>query len=276
MSRLEALRRHPASGFTQRHRRQQQRQQEQDVIEADPDMPDAFDEVLAELRQARGFAGGKALRRPLRREHRRLRGAIETQAKEAAMQSIEVEQQAIVELQFAHAGRAAPGQPEHRIGAVGMVVDQVVGNLDFAGAATVQRQAAKRPGIYRAVTGAQLAPGDLTIAIGIKAQREIDVAQGNVPLAGDFPALYVEHQITVAGLVRLGRLCDQQHQRAEPVTQPHRRITSADSSPSLRSSASSKPLDCNQSRTGWAAATSPAAIAASSRMRASRGSRCTR
>ena len=79
--RMEAGHAAPAPRFVHQHGGQQQRKQEQDVVEADPDMPDAFDEVLAELRQARDFAGGKALRRPLRREHRRLRGAIETQAK---------------------------------------------------------------------------------------------------------------------------------------------------------------------------------------------------
>jgi hypothetical protein len=201
------------------------------------------------------------------------------------MQSVEVEQQAIVELQFADAGWAAPGQLEHGIGAIGMAVDQVVGNLQLAGAAAVQRQAAQRPGIDLGVARAQFAPGDLAVAIGIEAEREIDVAQRDVPLPGDLAALHVEHQIAVAGLVRQSRQREQQNQAAEPGTNPHRRITSAvpQGDTALhnfwsrsRKRASSKPLLVSQSRTGLAAAASPAAIAASSRMRASRGSRCTR
>jgi MarR-like DNA-binding transcriptional regulator SgrR of sgrS sRNA len=100
----------PAPCLVHQHGRQQQGEQEQDVVEADPDMPDAFDEVLAESARRETLAGGKALLRTLRREHRGLRQAIELQAQQAAMQGIELEQQAIAE-HFSSPHRGAGSAP---------------------------------------------------------------------------------------------------------------------------------------------------------------------
>jgi hypothetical protein len=63
------------------------------------------------------------------------------------------------------------------------------------------------------VARAQLAPGDFAIAVGIKAEREIDVAQGDIPLPAQFAALNRKHQIGIAGLVREYRQRTQEKQQ---------------------------------------------------------------
>jgi hypothetical protein len=75
------------------HRGQQEGEQKEDVIEADPDVPDAFDQILAELRQARALAGDKVLFGALRGEDGGMRRAVESQAQQAAVQGVEFEQQ---------------------------------------------------------------------------------------------------------------------------------------------------------------------------------------
>jgi hypothetical protein len=83
------------------HGRQQQGKQEEDVVEADPDVPDAFDQVLPELRQAGDGLRPEALLAAARGEHRAVRRAIQVQAQQAAVQAVELEQQPVAEAQIA-------------------------------------------------------------------------------------------------------------------------------------------------------------------------------
>ena len=55
------------------------------------------------------------------------------------------------------------------------------------------------------MTRSHFAPGDVGIAIGIEPDGEIDIAQRDIPLAGDFLAFYIQDEIAVAGLVRMRR-----------------------------------------------------------------------
>jgi hypothetical protein len=144
------------------------------------------------------------------------------------VQGIELEQQTVVQLQLAAGGRAAAGQLQHGVGAVGVGIDQMVGDAQCAGAAALQRQATERPGRDVDMARAQFAPGDLAVAVAIEPEGEIDVAQGDVPLPGNFLALDLEHQIAVAGLVRQHRQGQQQRKSEQTAAQHHRRVTSAD------------------------------------------------
>jgi hypothetical protein len=200
----------PAPCLMHQHRRQQQGEQEQDVVETDPDMPYAFHQILAESAQARCLTGCEALRGTLGREHGGLRRTVEVEAQEAAMQGIEIEQQAIVELQVAARGRTGAGEAQHRIGAVGVGVDQMIDNLKFAIPATLDGKAGQCPGSDIGMARTHLAPSDLAIAVAVEPEGEVDVAQGDVPLPRHLLALDIEHQVAVAGLVRQHRQRQQQ------------------------------------------------------------------
>ena len=92
------------------------------------------------------------------------------------MQGVEIEQQAVVELQIAAAGRTGTGEAQHRTGAVGVGIDQVVGNIEFAVPAALHGQAGQRPACDVGMARAQFPPGDLAIAVAVQAEGEVDVA----------------------------------------------------------------------------------------------------
>ena len=99
------------------HRRQQQRQQEQDVVEADPDVPDAFAQVVDELRPAgwRAASSNRCWRR-LRAEHRAARAGPGVRLQQAAVLRVDVGEQRVAER------RAALAAPEGSAMASGSTV----------------------------------------------------------------------------------------------------------------------------------------------------------
>ena len=54
----------------------------------------------------------------------------------------------------------------------------------------------------RRVLGTDFAPGNALILVGIEPEREIEITQRDVPLAGDLLAGDFERKITVAGFMR--------------------------------------------------------------------------
>ena len=90
----------PASSLRDQHRRQQQRQEKQDMVEADPDMPDAFARELQELPQTRWRFHLESLACPFRTEDRRTRGAAMLQAQQTAMLRVDIEKQAVVDVEL--------------------------------------------------------------------------------------------------------------------------------------------------------------------------------
>ena len=56
----------------------------------------------------------------------------------------------------------------------------------------------------RRVLGTDFAPGNALILGAIEAERVIEIAQRNVPLAGDLLARNLERQVAVARFVRVG------------------------------------------------------------------------
>jgi len=79
------------------------------------------------------------------------------------------------------------------------------------------------------MAAAHFAPGDGAVMICIQAQQALEIAQRNIPLALDLRTRDAEHEITVAGLVRVRvarpHQCDSDE--PEPVCQrakPHGQI----------------------------------------------------
>ena len=103
------------------------------MVEADPDVPDPFAEVVKELRQRRRFAGLEGEPRPFGRQDGRLRRAAALEAQQAAVGGIEVEEQAVGDLERDGRGGgptpwcAAVGVESHdRVGAVAVLVHQKI------------------------------------------------------------------------------------------------------------------------------------------------------
>jgi len=121
------------------------------------------------------------------------------------VQGVELEQQPVAQDQLTFGARAFASQLEHRVGAIGVGVHQVIGDAYGAQATAPDADAAERPVGDVGVARAHFAPCDLAVAVQVEPEREIDVAQGDVPLTADGAAGDLEYQVAVAGLVCHGR-----------------------------------------------------------------------
>ena len=120
------------------------------------------------------------------------------------MLRIEVEEQAVADGERLRRRGAGRGEAQHRVRAVAVVVDQLLGDLRRAGrAGGPQPQPRQRVGGDVGVLRLDLAPGDLVVLIGVEPERVVEVAQRDVPLAVDPVAVDLERQVAVGRLVRV-------------------------------------------------------------------------
>src|SRR5262249_16560310 len=140
------------------------------------------------------------------------------------------------------------------------------------------RQAGDRIGRDLGVARAYFAPRELAVAIGIQAECEIQIAQGDVPMTAYAIALQFEREITVGRLVRRShRRGTQEKQGGKNAPaggdRVHRSAWTCCSS--CRSTTLCTPFVRIHCSAGAAATASRAASDASSNTRASATSRCT-
>jgi hypothetical protein len=122
------------------------------------------------------------------------------------MLRIKVEQQRVAYAQGGRNGGAVSGKSQYRIGAVAMLVYQMVGRVRRAGAAVGrQLQMRQRVGGDRPMMCAQLAPGDDTVVIAVDSDGVIEIAQRDVPLSRNVPSVEVQAEVAVARFMRGGR-----------------------------------------------------------------------
>ena len=106
-------------------------------------------------------------------------------------------------------------EAQHRVGAVAVIVDELLAHDRRAWRlGRAQRQARQRVGGDLRVLRLYLAPGDRAVLVAVETEREIEIAQRDVPLAVDGLAVDVEREIAVRRLVRQRRAV-QQHSASE-------------------------------------------------------------
>jgi hypothetical protein len=124
------------------HRRQQQRQQEQDVVEADPDVPDTVAQVVHELRDQRlASASTKACWAPAGPGWR-CACARRRQVEQAAVLRVQIGKQGVADSAVRGAGRAGQLQGQHAVGAVGVLVHLLRAHAQRAGLPSAARPGA--------------------------------------------------------------------------------------------------------------------------------------
>src|SRR6185503_19592535 len=263
----ESLRSLPCISFQNQYGRQEQGQQKKDMVEADPDVPDALAQVIEKLPERRGFARAERERRPLGGEHCGLRGAAALEAQQAAVRRIDVEEQAVGDLHRSRRASPAVGvEAQHCVSAVAVLVHQQIRGSERTGLSVRKElESGKRIRLDPLAPGLELAPGDLAVAVGVQADRELEVAQRDVPLAAQRRALDAHRQVAVARFVSVRSPRDEQEKYEKNLH--FRRAASA------RNFSLSNSLDSSHASAGAAATGSRAASAASMRIWASRGSR---
>jgi hypothetical protein len=203
--RLQPCRRLPGHAVAHQHRGQQQRQQEQDVIEAEPDVPHAVLKVFDELPQPVRRGENQVLGRRLDSKDRGAHLAAVIELQQAAMLRVEVEQQPVSGFQRSRRMCAARREAQHGVGAIAVTIDQV---RDCHGRTRVAIRGQGQTGqCVRGdigVTRTHLAPGDGAVLVSVQPEREVQVAQRDIPLTVDFGAGDPQRQVAVTRLVCLG------------------------------------------------------------------------
>ena len=139
-------------------------------------------------------------------ENRRVGVALLLQPKQAAVLWVEIEQKTVFDGQHPRNGGAVNGKPHDLVGAVAVVVDQMLGDPHWAADVIGgDRQAGQRVGGDFVVLRLDLSPGDLAVAVGIEPNGVIEIAQRDVPLSSQVIPLHRKHEVAVARLVGVSR-----------------------------------------------------------------------
>ena len=200
---LEAPDRLPDILSEHHHRWQQQREQKQDVIEADPDVPYALAGIIKKLCEAARPGQLKGLLCSIGTENRRTRPALKLQAQQPFVLGIKVKKQLITDGEAGAGLLAGCLEAQHRVSAIAMTVNEVFSHPRLARLAIQgYRQARKCIRIDVRMTRTHLAPGDFTIAVAIQTDREVQIAQGDIPLTAHGVTSDRDAEITVARFMR--------------------------------------------------------------------------
>ena len=202
----ESRHRLPAAAAVLEHGRQQEGAQKQYVIEPGPDMPDPgleeFEKLLHQRRRSAFELPGVVVGA----QYGRVCSPLLLQAKQTAVVRIEIEEKGVADRQEPGRGCTLAGEPQDRVGAVAVVVDQLLGDSErTTNAVRGDRQPGQCIRGDLGVFGLDFSPGDLAVAVGIEPDRIVEIAQRNVPLAAEAVAREQQREIAVARLVRLCR-----------------------------------------------------------------------
>src|SRR4029079_17494044 len=144
---------------------------------------------------------------------------------------------------------AIGAETQGRVGAVAVVVHHEYRARGGAGfAIRTDFQAGKSVRLDIAAPGAQFSPGNRAVAIGVQADRELQVAQRDVPLAANCGALDADRQVAVARLVRLRSRGVQESEQDEKFRSQG--FSALSRAAACRMRAPSKPLDSSHCMAG--------------------------
>src|SRR5205823_1143439 len=168
-------------------------------------------------------------------------------------------------------------ESQHCVGAIAMIVDQLVGKLCRAWrAGGSQRQ--PRQHIRRNVVTLRfhLAPCDVAILVDVETEREIEITKRDVPLADNPFVLDLEREVAVRGLVSIsrGRNASRRKRHCDDELPLHFALA-IPAATNAATAGYSRPVSASQRCTMRSAAASFAAAATSARIRKSAASRCT-
>src|SRR5262249_40553991 len=159
--------------------------EKQDVIKTGPDVPYAFIEVVEKRAEPADRAALDAPCLPARTENSCVGLAIRLQPHQPAMLKIKIEEKIVADLKNFRRPGAVCVEPQHLIGAVTVVIDQMLDYVRGTGVAVrLQCQAGQQIGSDRCLQAAQLAPGDDAVIVDVEAERIVEVTQRDVPLPG--------------------------------------------------------------------------------------------
>src|SRR6516162_5351025 len=212
----------PFSTSSLEHGREQQGAQKEYVIETGPDVPDAGLKKVEKLAPERDRMRFELPGFVARAENRGMSAALVLHPKQSAVLRIDIEEERVFDAQNLWDRWAVDGEPHDLVSTVAVVVDQMLDNRNrAAGAIGGNHQPGQCVGSNFLVLRLDFPPRDLAVAIGIEPDRQVEVAQRDVPLPGQVTGLHREGEVAVARLVGMGRGNPHRQQQNQDET-PHR------------------------------------------------------
>src|SRR6516164_2079235 len=217
----------PSSAAAFEHRGQQQGAQEEYVINAGPDVPDAGLKKVEKLAPERDRMRFELPGFVVRAENRRVGAALLLQPKQAAVLQIDIEEKRVFDAQNSRGHQAISGEPHDLVSAVAVAVDQMFRDCNWAADSIGGNYQSGQcvSGDYR-VLGLYLRPGDLSVTVGIEPNGVIEIAKRDIPLSGQVIVVHRKREVAVAWLVGVSRRSPHRQQQNQKEN-PHRSACSA-------------------------------------------------
>src|SRR5215469_18633059 len=116
-------------------------------------------------------------------ENRGMSATLVLQPKQPPVLRIDIEEQCVFDAQNSRGHQAVSGEPHDLVGAVAVVVDQMLDNRNWAADAIGGNHQSGQcvSGDFH-VFGLDFSPSNLAVAIGIEPDRKVEIAQCDVPL----------------------------------------------------------------------------------------------
>src|SRR6516165_4808141 len=195
----------PFSAAQLEHCGQQQGAQKEYVIKAGPDVPDTGSKEIEKLAPERRRMTFELPGLVFGAENCGMGAALVLQPKQSPVLRIDIEEERVFDAQNLWGRWAVDGEPHDLVGTVAVVVDQMLDDRNrAAGAIGGNHQPGQCVGSNFLVLRLDFTPRDLAVAIGIEPDREVEVAQRDVPLPGQVTGLQREGEVAVAGFMGMG------------------------------------------------------------------------
>ena len=175
------------------------------MIKTGPNMPDPSLAIFEKLVPQRHRVAFETPGVALRAKDRGVGMAVLLQPKKTVVLWIAIEQQRVFDRQYIGGSWAGDGKPHDLIGAVAVVIDQMVGYGRCSACAVCgNRQPSQSVRSDFLVIRFDLSPSNLAIAVSVEANGVIEIAQRDVPLPDQMIAFDGKRKIAVAWFVSMG------------------------------------------------------------------------
>src|SRR5262252_6769517 len=164
----------------------------------------------------------------VRAENRGMSATLVFQPEQPPVLRIDIEEKRVFDTQNSGGHQAVSAEAHDLVGAVAVVVDQMLDNRNWAADAIGgNHQSSQCVSGDFLVLGLDFSPSNLAVAIGIEPDRKVEVAQCDVPLPTYMIAMRGKHEVAVARLVGMRGGSPHRQQQQNQKEKPHRSARSA-------------------------------------------------
>ena len=206
----------------------QEAEQEDDVVDADPDVPHALEDVAPKHFERAVVCAADAGLWPFRAEQSTALVVPQIHLEQAAVQTVLRKDQVITQRQTDIGRVCCRGQPRAthdplgaQVGAIGVLAGlQVCAAQGALLSSRSQGNALRQPVVQLGASRLRLAPSDLAIAVGVEVKNQVKVPHVDIGPECQRGARRAEREVAVAAGVRLGHRGAEQAEHSQSSSHP--------------------------------------------------------